>query len=217
VDDNVNGTDPAARGYEGDYFSCRNATFVNRTKYITAEFYGVDHDLLQGIELGGYYKGFRFVGEYIMNNTYMDEKSPLLNASADTKHFGGFYTEASYLLFGGIQRYNSRESEFTRPSRGRKWGDIEVMARYDYVNLNSCDIYGGSGENYTLGVTYHINNNVKLAVNYQYSQNDKYANYKGKAIIGRTADGTPTSNPKEAVSDFGVRFQAVQARIEIDF
>ncbi|GHV72386.1 porin [Bacteroidia bacterium] len=217
VDDNVSNGSAAPRGYNGNYFSTRNTTAINRTKYISAEYYGVKYDLLHGFELAGYYKGFRFAGEYILNDSYMDKNSTLLNVSADTKHFSGFYAQASYLLFGGIQRYDSEQSEFTQPTRGKKWGDIELMARYDYLTLNSADIHGGAGENYTLGVVYHINNNVKILVNYQYSHNDRYANNKGKAIIGRKADGTPTSNPLLAVSQLGARFQALQCRIEIDF
>jgi hypothetical protein len=36
-------------------------------------------------------------------------------------------------------------------------------------------------------------------------------------MIGRKADGTPTSNPLLAVSQLGARFHALQCRIEIDF
>ncbi|MDR0829988.1 MAG: hypothetical protein LBN95_07745 [Prevotellaceae bacterium] len=217
VDDNVSSGSAAPRGYGGNYFSTRNATAINRTKYISAEYYGVKYDMLHGFELAGYYKGWRANGEYILNDSYMDANSDILNVNANTKHFSGFYVQTSYLLFGGKQRYDSSQSEFTQPSRGKKWGDIELMFRYDYLNLNSEDVEGGSGQNYTAGIVYHINNNVKFLINYQYSQNDKYANNKGKAIIGRKADGTPTSNPKDAVSDFGARFHALQCRIELDF
>jgi phosphate-selective porin OprO/OprP len=217
VDDNVSGSDADPRGYNGNYFSTRNTTSINRLKYISTEYYGVKYDMLQGFELAGYHKGFRFASEYILNNSYMDANSPILNVSADTKHFSGFYVQGSYLLFGGKQRYDSNQSEFTQPTRGRKWGDIELMARYDYLTLNSADIHGGSGENYALGIVYHINNNVKFLVNYQYSHNDRYANNKGKSIIGRKEDGTPTTNPLLAVSQLGARFHALQCRLELDF
>jgi hypothetical protein len=70
------------------------------------------------------------------------------------------------------------------------------------------------------GTVYHINNNVKMMLNYQISRNDKYAGNKGRAMIGKDANGNytaATSGPSAAVSDFGVRFNVVQARIEIDF
>jgi phosphate-selective porin OprO/OprP len=130
-------------------------------------------------------------------------------------------------LFGGKQRYDVSQSEFTQPTRGKSWGDVELMVRYDYLNLNSEDINpgsltrGGSGQNYALGIVYHVNNNVKMMLNYHYAQNDRYANNKNKACIGLDKNGKPTSSPlavSEEMSDvIGVRFNALQFRIEIDF
>ncbi|MDR1761065.1 MAG: hypothetical protein LBR55_01300 [Bacteroidales bacterium] len=230
TDDDRDGAEALGRGYEGNYFSTRNATYVSRLKFMSTEYYGVKYDYLQGIELAGYKDGFRFQGEFIANHSIMDsEKIDKYNetpkqynydglvANKETKFFYGFYAEAAYLLFGGKQYYDITESEFKRPTRGKSWGDIEVMARYDYLNLNSQDLYGGSGENYTLGVTYHVNNNVKLMMNYQYSRNDVYANNKGKAVVGRDVNGEYTSNPKLAATDRGIAFNAIQARIEIAF
>ena len=147
----------------------------------------------------------------------MDKDFEGATANLEPKFFWGYYVQASYLLFGGKQRYDITQSEFTQPTRGKKWGDVEVMARFDYLHLNSQDIYGGSGQNIALGMVYHINNNVKMMVNYQISKNDKYANNKGKAAIGRDVNGEYTSNPKLAFEDFGARFNVIQARIEIDF
>jgi phosphate-selective porin OprO/OprP len=147
----------------------------------------------------------------------MDKDYAGATVNDKTKYFYGFYIQGSYLLFGGKQRYDVTQSEFTQPTRGKKWGDIEVMARYDYINLNSKDIFGGSGQNMSFGVVFHANNNVKMMVNYQISENDKYANNKGKAIIGKDPDGVPTSNPKKAKTDMGLGFHTFQARIEIDF
>jgi len=225
-DDMVDLDNVVGRGYGGNYFSCRNATAVNRIKYISTEYYGVKYDYLQGFELAGYKDGFRFQSEYITNHSIMDKdwgkKSYLKppTGNIDTKFFYGFYAQVSYMLFGGKQRYDVTQSEFTQPTRGKDWGDIEVMFRYDYINLNSKELYGGSGENYILGVVFHINNNVKMMLNGQYARNDKYAGNKGRAVIGRDANGNYTSSntgPTAAVSDFGVRFNTVQARIEIDF
>ena len=219
-------TTPVGRGYEGNYFSCRNATAVNRTKFISVEYYGVKYDYLQGFELAGYKDGFRFQGECITNHSIMDEdymnKSYLRppSGNTETKFFYGYYIQASYLLFGGKQRYDVTQSEFTQPTRGKEWGDIEVMARFDYINLNSQELKGGSGQNISLGVVFHINNNVKMMFNYQYANNDVYANNKGRAMIGRDEYGKYTNSlngPNAAVSDLGIRFNIVQARIEIDF
>jgi len=236
TDDNHDGDIPRGRGYEGNYFSTRNATYINRTKFIRSEYYGVKYDYLQGIELAGYLNGFRFQSEFIGNHSVMNadkiEKSNGASehfnvfrpgryvANEETKLFHGFYVHASYLLFGGKQYYDTSESEFKRPTRGRTWGDVELGLRYDYLTLNSKDIFGGSGENYTLGLTFHANDNVRMMLNYQYSRNDKYAGNNGTAVIGRDANGnytTATSGPTAAVSDFGIRFNTIQARVEINF
>ena len=237
TDDDRDGADATGRGYEGNYFSTRNTTAINRLKFISTEYYGVKYDWLQGFELAGYKDGFRFQSEFITNHSVMDGKKIDLYqkrdengkrlydfdgpvANKETKYFYGFYAQASYLFFGGKQRYDVTQSEFTQPKRGKDWGDIELMFRYDFLTLNSQDLYGGSGENFALGVVYHINNNLKMSLNWQYSRNDKYAGNKGKAMIGKDSDGNYTSyttGPNAAVSDFGVKFHAFQTRLEIAF
>lgn len=210
-------TDVSPGEWDKARFSTRNSTSINRKKYLdTGLIPDVDHDILYGFELAAYRNSFRFQGEYIANNTYIK------NTAADhsTKYFNGWYAQAGYLLFGGMQRYNKSESEFTQPSRGRKWGDIELMLRYDYLNLNSNTVKGGAGENYTFGINYYINQSVKFVLNYQYTNNDRYANGNGKYFIGHTAAGVPTKNPALAVEGkhrAGVDYSMIGMRMEVDF
>ena len=134
--------------------------------------------------------------------------------------FKGWYAHVGYLLFGGKQRYNCNEGEFTQPSRGRSWGDIEILARYDYINLNSGNIYGGSAQAYTLGLTYYVTNNVKVMINYQYNDNDRYANGKNKLKTGYDAEGKATSDYTKIVAEngkAGVDYSMLSLRFEIDF
>lgn len=193
-------------------YSTRNITSINRKKYLDTDVIkDVDHDILYGVELAGYYKGLRFQGEYIGNNTYAKE---------NTYYFNGWYAQAGYLLFGGQHRFNTSEGEFTQPSRGKSWGDVEVLARYDYLNLNSGDLFGGAGNNYTLGITYYVNNSVKFMVNYAYCDNDRYANGKNKLFVGHDADGNPTKDPgqvTEKAGKGGVNYNMLTFRVEIDF
>ena len=203
-----------AGNYNGSSFQARNSTSVNHTNFLSTEFYGVKYDLLQGFELAGYRDGFRAGGEFIISNSVMDKGFAEATANPNTKKFHGYYAQASYLLFGGKQRYNR---DFVQPTRGKIWGDIEVMARYEYLNLNSEDIHGGSGRNIAFGVVYHMNNHVKMMLNYQISHNDKYANNNGRVAIGRDSQGNYTTDWNAAVRDFGVGFNVVQARIEIAF
>ncbi len=215
-------TDADPDDYGGFRYSSRNSTSINRRKYLDTDRHpGVtDHELLWNVELAGHYKGFRLQGEYIsMNNILKKDLTGFYQGIKDYR-FGGWYAMASCLLFGGEHRYNLAESEFTQPSRGRSWGDIELVARYDYLDLNDRNIYGGSGENYTFGINYYVNSNVKFVLNYQYSKNDRYANAKGDCVTGLDASGNPTDDytkidmPKGKA---GVRYSMIGVRMEVDF
>ncbi|MDD5854937.1 MAG: porin [Prevotella sp.] len=204
-------TDVATNEYGGVRFSTRNATSINRKKYLDTDVIpNVDHVWLYGVESAGYYGPWRFQTEYIRNHV-----SALKNYN-----FGGWYAQAGCMLFGGKQNFNVAEGEFTAPSRGRKWGDLEFLVRYDYLGLNDNDIYGGSGENFTAGLNFYVNNNVKIVLNYQYSNNDRYANGKGKLYVGHDADGNPVKDftkVTERKGKGGVNYHMLAMRFEIDF
>ena len=209
-------TDVSTSEFGTSRYSVRNGTSINRKKYIDTDLIrDVQHDLLYGFELAGYAKGFRFQSEFIGNKTKV--KSFTNEDNLSDKHFKGWYAYAGYMLFGGKQNFNRGEGEFTMPSRGRSWGDIELLFRYDYLNLNSQNILGGSGENFTVGLNYWINKNVKVVLNYQYSNNDRYANGKGKLKVGYNAEGKPTSDYKEMTKDAGINYHMLALRMEINF
>ncbi|MGL4583035.1 MAG: porin, partial [Flavobacterium sp.] len=174
---------------------------------------------LYTFELAGAYKGFRFETAFIQNDTHIKSDAPD-TVDKRTKNFKGHYVQASYLLFGGKQRYDYWGGKFTQVERGRKWGDVEVALRYDYLDLNSKDIYGGSGEAYTLGLNYYVNRNVKLVLDYQYNNNDRYANGKGKLLVGHDVNGAATTDPTKVVESknkAGVDYSMLAFRVEIVF
>ena len=138
--------------------------------------------------MAGFYKGLALQSEIINSRTYRkNDKKPL--------DFGGFYVQASYILFGGKQVYNADEGEFTQPDKGKKWGDIELAVRYDYVNLNDKDVFGGSAEGFTIGLNFYTTRNVKFQLNYSYLNHDRYANGKGKLFVGHDVEGNLTKIP----------------------
>ena len=216
--------DPRQLG--GFRYDSRNATSINRKKYIdTDRFPGVTrNELLWNVELAGHYRGFRAQAEYIQMNNNIKDGTGVVNgvdfSGIKRYTFDGWYAMAGMTLFGGEQRYNMGGAKFTQPTRGRSWGDIELLLRYDYLNLNDRNLFGGSGENYTFGVNYYVNDNVKFVLNYQYSQNDRYANGRGRYFSGLTADGVPTADYTQidaAKGKAGVRIQMLALRMEIDF
>jgi phosphate-selective porin OprO/OprP len=197
-------------------YSTRSLSSINRKKYLdTDNITSVHHSTLTGFELAGYYKNLRLQGEYMMSS--INRKDDLA-----TEEFNGFYAMGSWLIFGGNYQYNVEEAEFTQVVRGKKWGDLEMALRYDYIDLNSEKgaIMGGSGEGYTVGLNYYVNNSVKFMLNYSYMNHDRYANGKGKLYTGYDVDGNLTSDGKLVVApngEAGDDFGFLGIRIEVDF
>ncbi|MEZ4997003.1 MAG: porin [Bacteroidales bacterium] len=149
-----------------------------------------------GLELAAYYKGFRFQGEYITNKV-------LLNDNLGEENFWrSFYMYGSWLMFGGKHNYDAAAGEFTsQPSRGKKWGDLELAFRYDYIGSEQqagrCN--GGAADGYTLGLNWHANENVKFMLNYAIPNHDRYATGKGKLFVGHDIDGNLTKDPTQVI------------------
>lgn len=181
--------------YGGLELSTRNATFINRKKYLDTDMIpDVHHNMLLNTEFAAHYKGLRVQAEFIQNYVYLNDPVSFGQKDVSRLFFKGWYVHAGILLFGGSQRYDNHYGEFTQPVRGRKWGDLELLLRYDYLNLNSHHILGGEGQNFTAGLNYYVNNNVKIVLNYTYTDN--------KSI----KDGEP-----------GIQYHGLSLRTEIDF
>lgn len=212
-------------------YSTRNSNSINRKKYLdTGDFGPVDHHQIYTAELAGYWGGFRGEAVYIGNAT--TTKAENIAGAGTVKNFGGWYVQGGYLLFGGQQRYDSNGAKFTRVKRGRSWGDVELCGRVEYINLNADQalwknasyadaaklIMGGSAWAYALGLNYYINNNVKMVLNYQYNDQDKFCSGKSnKFFCGLDEDGKPTKDPRQVNGKGGVDYQMLSFRIEIDF
>jgi phosphate-selective porin OprO and OprP len=197
-------------------YSTRSLTSINRKKYMDTDLMGdVDYATLAGLEFAGYYEGLRLQGEYIMSSVVKDKDLP-------TENFDGFYVFGTYLLFGGKYNYDKGAAEFTQPTRGKDWGDVELALRYDYLNLNSDvdQVMGGSGEGYTLGLNYYINNNVKIMLNYIYMNHDRWANGKNKLFVGYDENNELTKDPRSVVDgngSAGEDYSILSIRFEVDF
>ncbi len=195
-------------------YSTRALSSINRKKYVdTDRILEVSDIMMQGYELAAFYGPFRIQGEYIQNNVRR-------YGGLSTNKFNGFYAFASMMLFGGKHQYDRGAGEFTQPSLGRKWGDMELALRYDYVDLNSHDVMGGSAQGITAGLNYYINTNVKVMINYTFVNNDRYANGKGDLYVGHDGSGTLTKDPSKVTEPKGKggnTFNQMSMRIELDF
>lgn len=204
-------------GYAVARYSTRNSTNINRKKYLdTDAMKGMDHELAYTFELAGHHRGLRYEGAYLARTAHFNKK---VNDIAPQTAWG-WYAQAGYLIFGGQQNYDANGAKYTRVDRGGKFGDIEICARYEYCNFNTVNYFGGSAEAYTLGLNFYLSNNVKFVLNYQYNNNDRFANGKGKLFIGHDATGAPTKDYTkivEAPGKGGVDYNMLAFRFEVAF
>ena len=199
-------------------FSARNSTNISRKKYLDTGDFTFDHYYRYTGEIAGYWKGFRGEAVYMGNTTVLP--------NGGTKNFFGWYVQGGYLLFGGTQRYDGAGAKFTRVKRGQKWGDVELCGRVEFLDLNADkalaandqEIMGGSAMAYALGLNYYINDHVKVQLNWQYNDNDRFCSGKGnKFTCGVDEAGKPTKNPYNTRGNAGVDYHMLAMRFEIDF
>lgn len=99
-----------------------------------------------------------------------------LNRDSDRSlEFSGYYVSCSYFFTGEHRKYVAGEAggEFGSISpmhpfalNGDGWGSWQVAFRYSSVDLNDGDINGGKEANYTLGLNWYLNANLRWSVNY---------------------------------------------------
>ena len=207
-------TDVDPSEYGGIRYSTRSLSYINRKKYLDTDVIpDYKHQLLSNIEMAAFYKGFAIQSEIINNRTI--RKNDL-----ETLHFGGYYAQAVCMLFGGKQVYNKSEGEFTQPDKGKKWGDIELALRYDYIDMNDKTVYGGSAEAVTAGINFYTAKHVKFQLNYSYINHDRYASGKGKLYVGHDVTGVLTKDytkVADANGKAGEDYGILGIRCEINF
>ena len=220
----------------GTAMDSRNSTNINRKKYVNSgDLIGVDHETAWTVELAGHWKGLRYEGAYIARTAHMN---PIVNeAYYGKKGFktftgDGWYVQASYMLFGGTQAYDADGAKYTRTTSGKNWGDLELAARFQTMDLNDAvfdadgkfvsGITGGKANMYELGLNYYPCKNVKIMLNYSFIDQDKYANGKGsdkgKFMVGLDKDGEPTKTSSKVVSkQQGVDYHMLALRFQVAF
>ena len=218
----------------GTAMDSRNSTNINRKKYMnTGDLIGVDHETAWTVELAGHWKGLRYEAAYIARTAHMNKavNEVVYGKKGFDKFTGdGWYVQASYMLFGGTQAYDSNGAKYTRTTSGRNWGDLELAARFQTMDLNDAvfadgkfvsGITGGKANMYELGLNYYPCKNVKIMLNYSIVNQDKYANGKGadkgKFYVGLDEDGEPTKKSSEVVGKGGVNYQMLALRFQVAF
>lgn len=92
--------------------------------------------------------------------------------SGSDPNFHGWYISGSYFLTGENLVYKASSGAFGRVTPNNNfdaqggWGAWELAARYSMLDLDHTNIRGGELDNFTLGLNWYINPNVRLMFNY---------------------------------------------------
>ena len=115
----------------------------------------------------------------------------------DVFYHGG-YVQVLYFLTGEHDNYSKERAAFDRVKPRENfflvrsenggavagWGAWQIGARYNYLNLNSNGINGGELNNYTVGLNWFWNPNMKVQFNYMLTdRNSAAANGVGDGVI----------------------------------
>jgi phosphate-selective porin OprO/OprP len=170
---------PAA--YVVEFSSRPEVSKIAKAKYLnTGDLEDVDQVRQYGLELAGVWDAFAWQAEY--NKTSVDRLSGAVDLS--DHDFDGWYAQVSYVL-GGKRKYAADEGLVDKVSPG-KGGAYEVVARYSTMDLNDLTavdpIKGGSADNFTFGLNYYPNFNIRLMLDWTIVDNDEYA--KPKKLYG---------------------------------
>ncbi len=167
-------------GYKAVRYSSRNATAINTKKYLdTGIIKDVDHENAWIAEVAGFWKGFYFENAYIARGASLEN-------GLGHQWARGFYSQASYLLFGSRPKFDYDEDQQAGVDFGSNKGDVELAARFDWCDFNTAAFKGGACKAITLGVNWYPTHNVKLMVNWTYNDNDPFANGAGEYTSGDT-------------------------------
>jgi phosphate-selective porin OprO/OprP len=130
----------------------------------TGEFQADGYDKI-GTELALVLGSLSFQGECFY--TLMDA------SSKGDPDFWGAYAYLSWFISGDHRKYIRSKGTFSfgeqyyrfRPRKGN-WGALELGLRYSYLNLNDAEINGGKEKNFTVGVNWYHQRNIRVMLNY---------------------------------------------------
>lgn len=106
------------------------------------------------LELILLYHKWYFQGQYF--------QAHLNRFAAPNYNAKGGYVQAGYMILGAKHNYNPVTGMIVNPAPK----SLEVLLRYDNINLNDADIRGGRMTDISLGMNYFINKFVAAKINY---------------------------------------------------
>ncbi len=131
---------------------------TNRRLVNTRTIDDVEHTLLFGAEFAALYDSLSIQGEYFHNR--------VVRKQATNLDFNGAYLQGSWFLTGESRNYKVKRGVFGLIDPLHKYGAWEIALRYSLINLDDHDIKGGKQNNFTIGLNWYVNYNVRFMMNY---------------------------------------------------
>ncbi len=86
--------------------------------------------------------------------------------------FDGYYAQVGWIVTGERHRYSDSSGVFNSPNPRSDWGAVELTARLSSLDLTEIGATGEQVDDYTIGVNWYLNQNVRLLANYVHSEVD---------------------------------------------
>jgi phosphate-selective porin OprO/OprP len=167
----------------------RPDVFLTSARFVdTGTITNVDHIERRGLEGLWIHGPWSVQGEYLEQDVHRTAGKPTVSANGD-------YVFGSFVLTGESRVYENGQVANLKPQHA--WGAVELLARYDEVDLNdfAAGVHGGKQHNWTLGANWYIQTHFRVQANY----------------IWAHEEGNPAYNAGRAIDPriFGLRIQIV--------
>jgi phosphate-selective porin OprO/OprP len=105
-------------------------------------------------------------GPLIIDAEYSDAYVHRIGNIQGALSFSGWNVQGRYMLTGESHAYDVAAGNFCSFIPCNIYGAVELAARYDFVNLNSKNLLGGTEHNASVGINWYINDNTRFSLNY---------------------------------------------------
>ena len=177
-------------------FSTKPESNVTGVKFLsTGTIANVDHFFEIDPEIALVYGPASFQGEYFW--TPISRTQPSGTTSSPSVDISGWYGQFSYFLTGESRNYNYKLARFDRVTPFHNvghdggWGAVELAARISNLNLDDGSHFQfGDETDYTLGLNWYMNPNIRFMANYIWVRNNASATgNSGNLLPGHLNDG----------------------------
>ncbi|TNE86255.1 MAG: hypothetical protein EP324_08395 [Gammaproteobacteria bacterium] len=140
-------------------YSSRPESYVTDGKLVsTGTLHDVDDIKTYGLEAA------LIKGSWLLQGEAM--RAELSRKSKADPTFDGGYIQGGWIVTGENYRYSGKKGSFSQIKPKSKYGAVELAIRYSTLDLEDKGVTGGEEDNLTLGINWHINQNLRIMANY---------------------------------------------------